>query len=93
MMARIFGASSPPACLAIVLEGSGFWARGIRAMLGNTHRTGSGTVRLRVHTTADEALEWLPAEHARRTGAEDSESLKVALRKLREEGPALALAP
>jgi hypothetical protein len=56
------------ACFAIVLEGTGFWASGIRGMAANAQRTASSGVVQRVSTTIDEVVGWLPAQHLARTG-------------------------
>jgi len=53
---------------AIVVEGTGFWASGIRSMANNAQRTASSGVVQRVSTTIDEVVSWLPALHVARTG-------------------------
>jgi hypothetical protein len=60
-------------CTAIVVEGDGFWASGIRSAITQARLAAAGSVKLRVHDRIDELLEWFPAEHQRRT--------EVALRK------------
>lgn len=92
LLERVMSARSTLACSAIVLEGSGFWASGIRSMLGNTHRAASGNVLLRVVTTIDEVINWLPSEHARLTGIRvDTHELRSVLSQVREKGAAAAL--
>jgi hypothetical protein len=92
LLARLFSAQSTLSCSAVILEGSGFWASGIRSMIGNTHRTASSNVLLRVSTTIDEVMTWFPAEHARLTGIHvDTEELRTMLRHLREQSAAAAL--
>ena len=80
------------ACLGVLLEGTGFWASGIRSMTNNLHRgAGSGT-RMRVHTGIDELLLWLPDEHRARTGVQlRPEELRQALLSTRVEGAERAL--
>jgi hypothetical protein len=56
------------ACFAIVVEGTGFWASGIRSMANNAQRTASSGVMQRVSTTVEEVVSWLPAVHLARTG-------------------------
>lgn len=57
------------ACFAIVVEGTGFWASGMRSMANNNaQRTASSGVVQRVSTTIDEVVSWLPALHLARTG-------------------------
>jgi hypothetical protein len=85
LLTRIFAGGSALTCTAVILEGSGFWASGLRSMIGNTHRSASGPVRLRVNTSIDEALEWLPAEHTRFTGVTlNVEELRKTLIAVRE---------
>jgi hypothetical protein len=68
LFAQFLRAGSSLMCNAIVLEGEGFWASGLRAMIGNTHRGASGSVQLGVGTTIDEILTWFPEAHERCTG-------------------------
>ena len=92
LLSRIFSARSKLACTAVILEGSGFWASGLRAMIGNTHRAADGNVQLQVCTSVDEVLEWFPAQHARTTGIQvSSEQLRAVLARAREENAAAAL--
>lgn len=93
LFGRVLGARSHLACTAVILEGSGFWASGLRAMIGNTHRAAQGSVQLRIGTNIDEVLAWFPAEHERSTGIHvDPEALRDELRRAREENAAAALA-
>jgi hypothetical protein len=55
-------------CLAYLLEGSGFWASGIRSMISNTYREGGGAARIKIGTTPQEIADWLSAQHAQTTG-------------------------
>lgn len=78
-------------CTAIILEGSGFWASGIRSMTSNLHRAAGSTMRLRVHTSIDEVIAWMPAEHQRFTGvALDCEELKRVALDVRQRAGARA---
>jgi hypothetical protein len=93
LLAQLFNARSSLACTAVVLEGSGFWASGLRSMIANTHRSATGSVKLRVGTSIDEVLGWFPAEHARLTGIElDRNELRTELMYSREHGAKEALA-
>jgi hypothetical protein len=56
------------ACTAIVVEGEGFWASGIRSSITRMRLGAPGTVKLRVHDTLAEVLEWFPIQHAKCTG-------------------------
>jgi hypothetical protein len=74
-------------CTAIVVEGQGFWASGIRSSITKMRLAAAGSVKLRVHDRIDELLEWLPAEHQRRTGVEFRKSeLRRVLEAARELG-------
>jgi hypothetical protein len=91
---KVFHARNDLSCVAVVIEGSGFWASGMRSLMGNTHRAVSGATStvLRLNTTIDEVVEWLPAEHLRRTGVElEPEELRRVLHDVRERGAVLAL--
>jgi hypothetical protein len=92
LLGSFFSARSTLSCSAVILEGSGFWASGLRSMIANTHRTSTGSVKLRVSTTIDEVLEWFPAEHARATGIDvDPGELRSELMYSREHGAKIAL--
>jgi hypothetical protein len=96
--ARLLDPRSDLSCTAIVVEGEGFWASGIRSAITRMRIAEPGsTVKLRVHETIDEALEWLPAAHHASTGIELARSawkrvitLARSLEATREE-PALAV--
>ena len=91
---KVFHARNDLACVSVVIEGSGFWASGMRSLMGNTHRAAAGatSTMLRLNTAIDEVVEWMPAEHARRTGVElDAEEFRRVLRDVREQGAARAL--
>jgi hypothetical protein len=68
VFARLMARGAELACMAYVLEGTGFWVSGLRSMLANAHRESGAAARLKVGTSADEIAEWLSAEHASRTG-------------------------
>ena len=55
-------------CIAAVLEGTGFWASGIRSRMTNMRMAGGGAMVLRTQDTVEEVATWLPAEHEQRTG-------------------------
>lgn len=79
------------ACLAIVVEGTGFWASGIRSMSNNMHRSSGGGMRMRVHTGIEEVLMWLPEEHRARTGVHvQADELRHVLTTARIEAEARA---
>jgi hypothetical protein len=91
---KVFHSRNDLSCVSVVIEGSGFWASGMRSLMGNTHRaaTGATATVLRLNTAIDEVVEWLPLEHLRRTGVElDPEEFRLVLRQVREHGAARAL--
>jgi len=93
LLTKIFQGASALSCAATIVEGTGFWSSGLRSMISNTHRAASGPVRLRVSTTIDEVLAWLPKEHEACTGvALDPEQLRKVLLERRASGAAAALA-
>ena len=56
-------------CMAVVIEGGGFWASAIRSTITSLRMASrSGELRMSVHDHMEQVLEWLPAEHTRRTG-------------------------
>lgn len=67
-MEGIYRARSSLLCSAVILEGAGFWASAIRAMIDNMHRTATSTTHLRIGTSIDEVISWFPGEHAHATG-------------------------
>lgn len=74
------------ACLAIVLEGSGFWASAMRSTITGMRMAGPGLMRLGVADDIDQVLTWFPAEHSARTGVNVSEAeLRSVLLTLRAE--------
>jgi hypothetical protein len=68
LLGQFFRSGTSLMCNAVVLEGEGFWASGLRAMLSNTHRGASGSVQVGVGTSIEEILGWFPEAHARCTG-------------------------
>ena len=86
-LSRFFGNGSSLMCNAVVLEGEGFWASGLRAMISNTHRSASGSVQVGVGTSIDEILGWFPEAHAKCTGIMvKTAELRTVLHELRRQG-------
>jgi hypothetical protein len=74
------------ACLAIVIEGSGFWASAMRSTITGARIARPGSMRLGVADDIEQVLEWLPAEHSARTGVKVTEAeLRSVLLTLRDE--------
>ena len=74
-------------CIAAVLEGSGFWASGIRSRMTNMRIAGGNSMVIRTQETVEEVASWLPEEHALRTGVTLSAAeLRAVLRAVRAQG-------
>jgi hypothetical protein len=84
-------------CTAIILEGTGFWASGIRSMTNNVRRDAATSTLLRVNTSIEEVIEWLPPAHLEHTGvtlpAPDFQRALVTIRELGVVRAALAPKP
>jgi hypothetical protein len=68
VLTKAFEKRSQLMVTAIVLEGSGFWASGLRGMLNNTHREANSNTALKIVTHVDPLVGWFAEEHAARTG-------------------------
>lgn len=71
-LTRVYGART--ACVAIVLQGAGFWASAIRGFVTGISVLAPRTIDFRLHAELNELLEWFPQEHARKTGVQLSGS-------------------
>lgn len=58
------------ACVAVVLEGSGFWAATLRSVITGMRMVSPRTFPMRFHESIAEVPRWLPKEHERLTGTE-----------------------
>lgn len=86
-LTKLFARRPDLACTAIILEGSGFWASGLRSMINNSRREGGGGVPLRIGTSIDEIADWFSAQHAQETGvALTTAELREALAHARQLG-------
>ncbi|HEY6556725.1 MAG TPA: hypothetical protein VI072_05610 [Polyangiaceae bacterium] len=82
MMARY---APHTACLAVVLEGSGFWASTVRSLITGMRMVAPRAFAMRMHENIAEVCEWLPREHQRRTGVSlDPEGLRLALEQTKK---------
>jgi hypothetical protein len=70
LLQRSFAARSQINVTAIVLEGSGFWASGLRGMISNSHREAQAKSALKIMTSIDSLVGWFCEEHGVRTGVE-----------------------
>jgi hypothetical protein len=68
LLAKMIGGSGQLACAVTILEGSGFWASGLRSMLNNSHREGGGGALLKIATALDQVVDWLSEHHYDETG-------------------------
>lgn len=68
LLAKLFAKRSDLGCTAMVLEGSGFWASGLRSMVNNSRRAGGGDIPLKIGTSIAEVVPWLSAQHEQQTG-------------------------
>ncbi len=59
---------------AYVVEGSGFWASGLRALVTNLYRESGAAGRLMVGTSVEEVAAWLSARHQEGTAVAVSEA-------------------
>jgi hypothetical protein len=91
LIAKVLGQRADLKCAAIILEGSGFWASGLRSMINNIHREGGGNAGLKIATTLAEVVAWLSENHQARTGvAIAPDALAEALSRARQLGAAAA---
>lgn len=57
------------ACIAVVTEGSGFWASAMRSAITGIGLLANGGFALRSYRTLDDLTAWLPGHHEQRTGS------------------------
>lgn len=60
--------ASNTACVAAIVEGSGFWASAIRGFITGILVLAPRELNIRMHKQANELLAWFPEAHARLTG-------------------------
>lgn len=74
-------------CLAVVLEGSGFWASTLRSSITNMQLEARRATAIAQYTSIEEVAAWMASIHSERTGvAMTPLQLRVALRAARSEG-------
>ena len=67
--------------VAVVLAGSGFWASTMRSVVTAMRVLTARAYEMRIHGQLEEVADWLPAEHAKRTGVTiDREALLHVLK-------------
>lgn len=67
LIGKQFEARSQLSVTGIVLEGSGFWASGLRGMINNSHREANGPTSLKIVTSIDQLVGWFAEAHEART--------------------------
>jgi hypothetical protein len=60
--------SSSIACVAVIAEGSGFWASAMRSAATGIGLLAKGNFMMRSHRSVAEMMTWFPAHHQSRTG-------------------------
>jgi len=72
------------ACVAIILDGRGFWASAVRSFLVGLRLVAPRTFVMQVFSTPEEVAAWLPEQHLRRTGVRiDASEVLQAIHALR----------
>lgn len=78
------GNSKTLGCVAIVLDGRGFWASAVRSFLVGLRLVSPRTVNMQVFSTSEEVAAWLPEMHLQRTGVKiEPPDLLEAIQKVR----------
>lgn len=68
-MRRIMDVLGPRlGCVAVALEGRGFWASTIRSVFVGMNMLAPRSYALRIFAAAQDVVQWFPVEHERRTG-------------------------
>ena len=55
-------------CVSVVLLGGGFWASTVQSIVTGMRMLAPNTFLMRIDSSYDSAVHWLPSEHLRRTG-------------------------
>jgi len=70
-------------CIAVVIAGEGFKASALQSWVTDKRMVRApGDFKMRFHTSVEDVLRWLPAEHKRRTGVQLDQA--IFLRHLQE---------
>ncbi|HVW25426.1 MAG TPA: hypothetical protein VHC69_08645 [Polyangiaceae bacterium] len=74
------------ACVAIILDGRGFWASAVRSFLVGLRLVSPRTFVMQVFSTPEEVAAWLPEQHLQRTGVRiDAPDLLQAIEAVRTQ--------
>jgi hypothetical protein len=89
ILTKVLGQRDTLSCIACVIEGSGFWASGLRSMVNNVHRESGASGRLKIATSVAEVAAWLSQKHQEATGVAVSvpELLDALVQARRLGGP------
>jgi hypothetical protein len=74
ILTRLMGQRDSLACIAYVIEGTGFWASGLRGMIANVYRNSGTAGTLKVGTSVDDVVGWLSKRHREATGVDVPEA-------------------
>ena len=86
LFTKLMGQHDSLACIAYVMEGSGFWASGLRGMINNAYRESGAEGRLRIGTCVEEIADWLSQSHEKATSvAIPAEELRAVLLQARQQ--------
>ena len=73
-------------CMAVVLEGEGFWASALRSTVTNLRQGNTSSFALKLFSSLEQVAEWLPAEHLVGTGvAISANDVRAVLSAMRHE--------
>jgi hypothetical protein len=71
------------ACLALVVQGAGFWASAMRGAITGARLLIPDAFPMRICGDVAEVVDWLPLQHAERTGTKvEPETLRTVLQDL-----------
>jgi hypothetical protein len=82
------GNSKTLACVAVILDGRGFWASAVRGFLVGLRLVSPRTITMQVFSTSEEVAAWLPEIHLQRTGVQvDANELLQVIEAARSKAP------
>jgi hypothetical protein len=81
-------------CMAVILEGEGFWASALRSTVTALRNAATTTFAVRLFSAIEPAADWLPAEHLTGTGVTVSTAeLRLVMMSMRHEIAATRSSP
>jgi hypothetical protein len=73
------------ACVAVVIERKGFWASAMRGAVTGIQMLAPRSFVSQVHDSIEQATEWLPPHHSKRTGVQlEAAELLSVVRRVRD---------